>query len=720
MKTSIIFLVLLAWGVISTPSVYGVELADTMKMFNLDEVTVASSRTNSPLKNLPQRVEVITQEQIGSLPSDNLAEVLKRTANLDVVQYPGVAATVGIRGFSPTAHSRSYTLTLINGLPAGSTNLATVIPSGVERIEIVKGPYSTLYGTDAMGGVINIITQGLPERLSGDVEVEGGSFGYYRASLFAGGAVANNLRAGIGATTIRQGDDYKIGKHNLLHMSDKDKYILDEASYGDRMHNTTFDMSNVRALAEWQVSDRWKASAEAMFTFSNDIEVRGNYWGTYGQTKKEFNRLNLYGTLERKVASHTLTVRPYYTREKEPNYSDNSSVGFVNFESDISEYGLRMQDQFRLNRFTLLSGIDLGVYDYQSDRFEARGVPTAPYKPDNRNSSAAVFAHAAYHSGNLDVNAGVRFDHLRYQIDANEALNALESKATHNVLTPSLGLQYRLGGHSRLHASYGRAFSVPEADKTSGTFDVSVYFPEWDYWWTQSYVGNPQLKPEKSGTFDLGWRYSDANNGLSADITYFNTRHSDRIVEFTLESGAISFRNADRSLMDGLELDLRYNFGTLFGSRFILEGYASCTWLFHDHYTLTLSAASGADSIVKRRLEYVRKVNGTFGVFFRNEAGISARLSARYIGERFELDNFGTLRPGILPEDHATEGGYAVSDNILKHPDYLVFDLSLNYALGRHLDFGCSVTNLLDENYSEKDGYPMQGRQFRVRVGYKF
>jgi hypothetical protein len=121
------------------------------------------------------------------------------------------------------------------------------------------------------------------------------------------------------------------------------------------MHNTTFDMSNVRALAEWQVSDRWKASAEAMFTFSNDIEVRGNYWGTYGQTKKELHRLNLYGPLERKGACHTLTVRPYYTREKEPNYSGQFLCGIVNFEAIFQNMGLRMQDS-SVSTVTLLSG----------------------------------------------------------------------------------------------------------------------------------------------------------------------------------------------------------------------------------------------------------------------------------------------------------------------------------------------------------------------------
>ena len=72
---------------------------------------------------------------IKSIPSENLAEILKRTTNLDIIQYPGLSATIGMRGFSPSAHSRSYTLLLINGKPAGTTNLATISTDNIEQID---------------------------------------------------------------------------------------------------------------------------------------------------------------------------------------------------------------------------------------------------------------------------------------------------------------------------------------------------------------------------------------------------------------------------------------------------------------------------------------------------------------------------------------------------------------------------------------------------------
>ncbi|MDP3180559.1 MAG: TonB-dependent receptor plug domain-containing protein, partial [Bacteroidota bacterium] len=98
------------------------DMLDSTKVYPIQEVTVHASRMERKLKDLPQKVEIITSEVIQSLPSENLAEVLKRTTNLDIIQYPGLSATIGMRGFSPSAHARSYTLLLIDGKPSGTTN----------------------------------------------------------------------------------------------------------------------------------------------------------------------------------------------------------------------------------------------------------------------------------------------------------------------------------------------------------------------------------------------------------------------------------------------------------------------------------------------------------------------------------------------------------------------------------------------------------------------
>ena len=191
---------------------------DTLRNYELEEVVISATRMNTQLKNIPQKVEIISKEEILTVPSDNLAELLKRKTNLDIVQYPGMSSSIGMRGFSPTAHSRSYTLLLINGKPSGTTNMASMDTENIERIEIIKGPYSVLYGSDAMGGIINIITERSAGTEGGSISIGAGSFGSFKYSGDLAGALGKNSAFNLGFSRKQQNRDYRIGSKNLMKM----------------------------------------------------------------------------------------------------------------------------------------------------------------------------------------------------------------------------------------------------------------------------------------------------------------------------------------------------------------------------------------------------------------------------------------------------------------------------------------------------------------------
>ena len=680
------------------------DMLDSTKVYSIQEVTVHASRMERKLKDLPQKVEIISQSLIKSLPCENLAEVLKRTTNLDIVQYPGLSAAVGMRGFSPSAHSRSYTLLLIDGKPAGTTNLATIDLNNVEQIEIVKGSYSVLYGSDAMGGVVNIITKkggAIPE---GHVSVESGSFGYRKFSGNFTGNSGTKLTYGLGYSRQEQTKDYRIGQKNLLKISDVDKLILDKASYGDAMDNSQYEMNAANAFVNYDISKQWKISAEGAYTFAYDVETAGNYWGTYGQSKKDVNRLNLYVTLEQNNAKNHFRFSPYYTNDQNPNYSDNTDKGFISFKSTVKESGYQLQDNYKLGNFDVLVGTDLKVYDYVSNRFSAIGTPADPYKPNNKFTNVAAFTQLAYSVKNLNLNAGVRYDHFTYHIDANDGLKAPEANADYNTVNPSVGAQYQFLKNFKAHSSFGTAFSVPDAFKVAGKYTVSG----------KSYVGNPDLDPEKSRTTDFGIGYSSAKNSLRLDVSYFQTLHDHKIVEEKLASGEYTYANANKSTMKGIEAMSSYNLGQLFGHPFELEAYANFTWILKNDFTQLVGT-----EMLTRDMQYVRKANGNFGLNYRHDK-INMRLNSRFIGSRLEKDSFSSIRTGITSANYYAKGGYVASDKILQHPEYLLFDYSIGYAFSEKVNFGITVSNLLDENYSEKDGYNMPGRSIVAKLGYTF
>ena len=680
------------------------ETVDSTKVYQVDEVIIQASRMDRKLKDLPQKVEIITSDVIKSIPSENLAEILKRTTNLDIIQYPGLSATIGMRGFSPSAHSRSYTLLLINGKPAGTTNLATISTDNIEQIEVVKGSYSVLYGSDAMGGVVNIITKrgsALPE---GHVSVESGSFGYRKLSADFTGNHGQKLSYGMGYSRQEQTKDYRIGQKNLLKISETDKLILDKASYGDAMDNTRYELNSANAFANYDISKQWKIDAEGTYTFAYDVETAGNYWGTYGQSKKDVNRLNLYVTLEQNSLKNHFCFSPYYTNDQNPNYSDNTDKGFISFKSTVKEYGYQLQDNYKLGNLSVLVGTDMKIYDYVSDCFSAIGTPTNPYKPNNKFTNVAAFTQLAYSISNLDVNAGIRFDHFSYHIDANEGLKAPEADASYNTANPSVGAQYQFMKNVKAHASFGTAFSVPDAFKVAGKYTVS----------DKSYVGNANLDPEKSRTTDFGVGYSSAKNSLRVDISYFQTLHDHKIVEEKMASGQYTYVNANDSKMEGIELMSSFNLGQFLPEKPELEAYANFTWILKNDFTQLVGT-----EMLTRDMQYARKANGNFGLNYHHDR-ISMRLNSRFIGSRLEKDSFSKTRTGIVAANYYAGGGYKASDKILQHPEYLLFDYSVGYAFTEKVNFGVTVSNLLDENYSEKDGYNMPGRSIVAKLAYKF
>ena len=236
-------------------------------------------------------------------------------------------------------------------------------------------------------------------------------------------------------------------------------------------------------------------------------------------------------------------------------------------------------------------------------------------------------------------------------------------------------------------------------------------------------LSNPDLKPEKSNTMDLGLSFTSSNRFFNGDITWFKTRHNDKIVEYTFkrnndlgeEITITSYKNADKSNHEGIELMGSANFGTLFDNRFKLELYSNFTFMLD--YTFD---ETKADVTTTYDMLYVRKSNGSFGILFDNYNGFQTRINGRYIGNRLEKDSFSALRPNITADHYYTKGGYEAKDKILELPNHIVFDWSVYYTYAGNKRFGIGVSNLLDENYSEKDGYNMPGRMVTGSFSFLF
>jgi vitamin B12 transporter len=179
MKRSVLLIALFTY-LISIP----VLLSAQEKEATLEKVVVTATRVETPIEEIASSVTVISSEEMRKKQKPTVLEVLRATPALDVVQTGGVGKTTSI---SIRGANSEHTLVMIDGVEVNdpisvgrSYDFAHLTVDNIERIEILRGPQSTLYGSDAIGGVINIITKKGEEKPKFFLSAEGGSFTTFR------------------------------------------------------------------------------------------------------------------------------------------------------------------------------------------------------------------------------------------------------------------------------------------------------------------------------------------------------------------------------------------------------------------------------------------------------------------------------------------------------------------------------------------------------------
>ncbi len=155
----------------------------------MNEVVITSTKTENLVKNVPQRVELITAKQIETIPANTVDDLLAYSPMVNISRPYGILSsksTVTMRGLSGKEQSR--TLVLMDGIPVNKSDGGTVNWNlydvyNVKRMEVIKGPGSSLYGGNAMGGVINVISKKPQEKFAGSVSLEGGTYNTFAGHL---------------------------------------------------------------------------------------------------------------------------------------------------------------------------------------------------------------------------------------------------------------------------------------------------------------------------------------------------------------------------------------------------------------------------------------------------------------------------------------------------------------------------------------------------------
>jgi vitamin B12 transporter len=640
--------------VISATGVTGAELVLSPAPIR-ESVLVAATRGEAAASTLGSSVTLVDREQIAERESPDLVHLLEEVPGVAVTRAGGVGrqSSLFVRG----GESR-FARVLVDGVPVnepgGLHSWGTQMPLELERIEIVRGAASSLYGTDALAGVVQLVTRraALGEAPSAHAEIEGGGFAWRRGSLGSSGRASRF--------------DWNTG---LLRLTTDNE-----------QPNSAFRQT-AGALSAGLTLD---SSTEARLV----ARLESSTGGTPGQTA--YARPDLDARYERDdlvLSTRLRHVRGAAVHELHLGFSDTDQPSFN--PEDSGPYRPRSGDR----------EVPFDFFDFPNPE---------PFQNTSRRLLGSYQAEVQARGRHL-VTAGADVEHETGT--AGRAPEIIEPTRTNvgaflqDRVTLGARAFLTVGGRVERNASYGTAV-VPRASialrlrggddattlRASGgagikeptffeSFGVSFYAK-----------GNPDLKAERSRTFDVGLEQRLLAGRLRLEATAFHHRYLDQIAYQVLDfdTFAGSYVNLGETRAKGLELGIEaapHALVRLSGQYTFLDGDV-------------VTSGSAFDPVYEAGKPLLRRPEnrGTVSLRVGNER-FNGNTAVVRVGERADSDFLGL--------------------GLEQAPAYTRVDARVHGRLTRTLEAYAVAENLLDREYEEVLGYPALGRSLRVGLRFR-
>jgi vitamin B12 transporter len=572
----------------------------------LKEVVVTATRVPLPEEEIGSSVTVITEEDIKIKGYSTVKDVLKGELGLDVVSTggPGAQTSVFLRGLESY-----HTLVLIDGLEMGDPSLmrkqydfSNLTVDNIQRIEIVRGPQSVLYGSEAIGGVINIITkrgEGKPSLYFG---LEGGSYSTFRQFLGTSGEV------GKGAFSLNLSHTKTQGFSAAYKGKEKDGW--ENLSFSGRL-----DFEPISNISTGMIMKLHRGKTDLDFWSFNDVK---NYYVEKEEFFfKPYIKLRLFDDKWEQELSFGASdhKRKYHY----PSGSEDSYSGRL--------YKALWQNNLSLSKWNLLSfGIEYKTEEAQTPEMEKSAYLFSLFAQDLINIKDISF-----------TTIGIRWDKHK------EFGDHFTFRGTESVLIKKT--------QTRIKGSLGTGFRAPSLYELYGPPFLGMP------------VGNPDLKPEKSIGWDLGFEQAVSNGKINFGLTYFDNRLKN-LIQYEWGRGYLNIAKAkSRGIESFIQItphkDLSLNL----------------------NYTYCHTEDNEGNRLLRRPLN---KVSSTLNYSFLDKRG-NLSLSLSWVDERIDKDWSTSSRR--------------------KLDDYFLVNLNSSFKLRKNLELFARIENLLDEKYQEAYGY---------------
>jgi len=469
----------------------------TNNALELPNMVVTATRTEVAKNQLSAATTVYTRKDIERLQVQTLPDLLKGTSGIDMTQQGGYGkiASVFMRGTNP-----DQLLVLIDGIKVGSATTGTTpfefIPiDQIERVEIIKGPQSSLYGSEAMGGVIQIFTRkgNTLEKSNVAVDAGGGSYKTFRVAGTVSGKWKNSW--------------YTLGSSGF-------------GSHGFNAQQPTPGPFGVNQ-PDNDGYDNAAVNARVGYRFDNDAEVEAFFMRAQGHTDYDGLFQDKTDFVNQVVGtSGSMDIIDNWRSTLRLGQSRDDNDQFAPDDAFSSKFNSTRWNASWLNQFTLTDNHQLILgSDYRLDEVDSS-------EKYNQNSRYDVGVFTELHSqlwNDHFVNASVRYDN---------------NQAFGDYVTGNVGWRYNWDYGISLLANFGNAFKAPSFN--------DLYFPNY---------GNPNLKPEESTSVETG--LAGNHDWVQWEIRAYHT-NIDNLITPTMNPVTFEFsaENIGKAQIDGIETEI--------------------------------------------------------------------------------------------------------------------------------------------------------------------
>ena len=648
---------------------------------SLEEVMVTTAtKTEKNIEGVSASIIVITEEEIQKTGASTLDKILEKVPSINAqygrFPHPSASskASISLRGMGANG-----TLILVDGKRlSGETEspyeMTRITASMIERIEIVKGSMSTLYGSDAIGGVINIITKKVDKNVS-TLDLKYGSNGdgdaVNKNVNFTNRGSVDKLRYKIN-TSIDDTTPYKVNKSytqqaiNPSSGADLNGNSLDNISENyDVTYKDEATVKTIGTRLEYDFSDNFTAGLDlSYFTEDREGQYLGNASATSGglitntpvNSEDKNRRIDISSDFKYLInddlSMNTKVYRSYY---KKRNYTDPLTFdGATNtkFSANVTIDTLESDLTYILNDSNIIT---TGL-EYRKETRDSGAI--------NPDASSSEFITKVVNYKSLFI---------QDEIEISDTLNAIVGTRYDNIsnadnkITLQAGLVKEIAEDTSIRANYAQGYRTPDIAEL---YVVSMYYKGAKRYGsevintikTESY----DLKPEQSQTFELS--LSNKYENLSSVFTIFNNKVKDKIdlVSYNDSSSSTKYytsENIDQVDIKGAEVSFDYDLNK------DIDLGLNATYLKTE------------DESTGKELTYTPDISASFSVNYKITNDLNTNLMLRYIGEQ-----------------------YSNSTNTEQTNDYTLVDLGAQYQINKNIEYYLGVDNIFNKEVDEEIG----------------